>query len=195
MVVGRGEFVGEAVGVHGHMEVHAEFFKGAQLVDGRHGERDVLEARDGAVLGATHGLVQVRGLVHLSEARERDFGGLELERRAEVELEHRRAAGVEPRDGFVRFFVLQREVASVVGDAEVRVDEALRGLLGAELFEQTQRFGRVLGVADRLRLKREAQMHARAVAQAGEVFSAREQVATHDLELVGVPTKALERTR
>jgi len=130
--------------------------------------------------------------VHLSEARERDFGGLELERGAEVELEHGRAAGVEPRDGFVRFFVLQREVASVVGDAEVCVDKAQGRLLGAELFEQTQRFRRVLSVADRLRLKREAEMRPGAIAQAGKVFGAREQVATHDLEIVGIAAEALE---
>ena len=80
-----------------------------------------------------------------------------------MELEHGRAAGVEPRDGFVRFFVLQREVASVVGDAEVCVDKAQGRLIGAELFEQTQRFGRVLGVADRLGLKRKAEMHASTV--------------------------------
>ena len=163
MVVRRGEFVGESVGVHGHVEVHAEFLERAQLINRRHGERDVLEAHDGAVLGATHGLVQVRGLVHLREAREGDLGGLELERRTEVELEHGRAAGVEPRDGFVRFFVLQREVASVVGDAEVCVDKALGRLFGAELLEETQRFRRVLGVADRLGLKRKAEMHASTV--------------------------------
>ena len=101
--------------------------------------------------------------MHLREAREGDLGGLELERRAEVELEHRRAAGVEPRDGFVGLFVLQREVTGVIGDAEVGVDEALGGLLRAELFEQTQRFRRVLSVANRLGLEREAEMHTGAV--------------------------------
>ena len=50
------------------------------------------------------------------------------------------------------FFVLEREVAGIVSDAEVRVDEPFGGLFGAELLEETQRFRRVLGVADRLRL-------------------------------------------
>jgi len=112
-----------------------------------------------------------------------------------VELEHRRAAGVEARDGLMRFFILQREVTGVVGDAEVRVDEALGGLFGAELFEETERFGRVLGVADRLGLEREAQVRAGAVAQAGEVFGAREQVTAHDLEFVRRATETLERAR
>ena len=107
--------------------------------------------------------MQVRGLVHLCEAREGDLGGLELERRTEVELEHGRAAGVEARDSLVGFFVLQREVTGVVRNTEVRVDEALSRLLGAELFEETQRFRRVLGVADRLGLKRKAEMHASTV--------------------------------
>ena len=57
--------------------------------------------------------------------------------------------------------VLQREVAGVVGDAEVRVDEPLGRFLGAELFEETQRLGGVLGMAERLRFEREAQVRAR----------------------------------
>ena len=195
MVVGRGEFVGQAVGVDRHVEVHAEFFERAKLVDRRHGERDVLEAHDRAVLGPPHRLVQIRRLVHLREARERDFGGLKLERGAEVELQHRRTAGVETRDGLMGFFVLEREVAGVVGDTEVRIDEPLGGFFGAELLEETQGFRRVLGVTNRLGLQGKAEMRAGAIAQAGEMFGAREQIATHDLELVGGATEALERTR
>ena len=86
-------------------------------------------------------------------------------------------------------------MAGVVGDAEVRVDEPLGGFFGAELFEESERFRRVFGVADRLRLQGEAEVRAGAVAQAGEVFGAREQVAAHDLKLVRRPTETFERTR
>ena len=50
-------------------------------------------------------------------------------------------------------------------------------------------------MADRLRLERKAQVRAGAIAQAGEVFGAREEIATHDLKFVGIAAEALERTR
>ena len=73
-----------------------------------------------------------------------------------MELEHGRTTGIEPRDGFMGLLVLEREVAGVVRNAERAVDEALRGLFGAELFKEAKGFRRVLGVADRLGLEREA---------------------------------------
>ena len=112
-----------------------------------------------------------------------------------MELEHGRTTGIEPRDSLMGLIILEREVAGVVRDAKRAVDEALRWFFSAELFEKTDGFGCVLGVADRLGLQREAQRDAGAVTQAVEMFAAREQVAAHDLELIGGAAETLEGTR
>jgi hypothetical protein len=68
-------------------------------------------------------------------------------------------------------------------------------LFGAGLLEETERFRRVLGVPDRLRLEREAEVRAGAVAQAGPSVRRTRRLPAHDLEFVRRPAEAFERTR
>jgi len=110
-----------------------------------------------------------------------------------VKLQHGCTTRIEARNGFMGLLVLEREVTSVVRDAKRAVDESFRGFFGAQLLKETNGFRGILGVANRLGLERETQRDAGPVAQAVEVFAAREQVAAHDLEFVGVAAKALER--
>ena len=119
--------------------------------------------------------------------------GTNLQRRTEMEFADLDVMLLEERDGILRFFKFDGQMAGVVIDAEMFIEARVVAMLGPQAVEELNGLAAGFQQAERFRLQTQMQFPSGLLADPRDVFDALPEIVPNHFQLLGNGDKPFER--